>query len=356
MNLRQIKVLQISSYPPPRKGWGMRIYFLRKEMEKDGHICEVLNIGSSRLLEGRDFIPVFNGLDYCMKILKYRLRGFLIHMHLNGDSPKGFILTALALLISICTFRRAVITFHAGPVQIYFPQAKGPRLTLLYKYIFTIPRFIICNNEAVKKNIMSYGINPDKIIAIRPFSEQYLNFDKATLPERIEEFFESHHPVICSYVSFRPVFFVETIVFAVREIVKKFPRFGLIIMGCSRGSDEIRQLIAELGLTEHIVLVGDQDHDTFLSIMSRSKMYLRTHIKDGVCSSVLEALSLRVPVVACEDGHRPESVITYENENIEEMVEKIVYVLNNHEKIVQRLKLPDISDTTRDEIELLAKA
>ena len=116
----------------------MRIYFLRKEMEKMGHVCEVLNIGQGRRLKGMDFIPVMGGIDYALKVLWFRMKGFLVHMHLNGDSPKGFILTLIALVISLVTLKRPVITFHAGPVQVYFPQSRAPKLTPLYKIIYRI--------------------------------------------------------------------------------------------------------------------------------------------------------------------------------------------------------------------------
>ncbi len=353
MTQKQIKVLEISSYPPPRAGWGMRIYFLKQEMEKMGHICEVLNTGKGRFLTGRDFIPVFSGLDYVKKVFKYRLKGYLIHMHLNGDSPKGFVLTTLALLISLITFRRPVITFHAGPVQKYFPQFKAPWLTPLYKFIFTAPRHIICNNEAVKEKIVGYGINPDKIIPIQAFSRQYLNFEKVELKPEVETFFKEHDPVICSYVFFRPEFFIEDMIHAVAKLVKRYPKFGLIIMGSDMGSEEIQALIKELKIEDHVILAGDQDHDAFLTIMTRSKLYLRTPFKDGVSSSVLEALSLDVPVVACDNGSRPPSTVTYENRNVDDMVEKVSYVIDNHEQVVKNIIHPEIADTIVDEIRVL---
>ncbi len=353
MKDKQIKVLEISSYPPPRAGWGMRIYFLMQEMEKQGHICEVLNIGKGRFLTDRDFIPVFSGLDYVKKVFKYRLKGYLIHMHLNGDSPKGFVLTTLALLISILTFRRPVITFHAGPVQKYFPQSQAPLLTPLYKFIFTIPRHIICNNEAVKKAIAGYGINPDKIVPIPAFSKQYLNFERVALKPEVEKFFAEREPVICSYVFFRPEFFIEDMIHAVARLVKDYPRFGLIIMGSDMGSEEIRALIKKLNLENHVLLAGDQDHDSFLTIMTRSRLYLRTPYKDGVASSVLEALALKVPVVACDNGSRPPGTVTYENRDVEDMVEKIKYVLENHDQVVQNIVPPEIKDTIVDEIRIL---
>ncbi len=355
MASKQIKVLEISSYPPPRAGWGMRIYFLKQVMEKKGDVCSVLNVGKGRFLTDRDFIPVFGALDYSIKVLKHRLKGFLIHMHLNGDSPKGFMLTSIALLISVLTFRRPVITFHAGPVQKYFPQSQAPQLTLLYKYIFWVPRTIICNNEAVKKNIIGYGVNADKIETIQAFSKQYLDFQKVQLPEPTEAFFKTRKPVICSYVFFRPEFFIEEMIDAVAVVVKKLPDFGLIIMGSDAGSEEIQQRITDLGLQKNVLLAGDQDHDSFLTIISRSKLYLRTPFKDGIASSVLEALALGVPVVACENGSRPESTITYENRNVQDMAAKILETLENYEQAVASVVKPEIKDTIVDELKVLGK-
>jgi len=352
---KQIKVLEISSYPPPRAGWGMRIYFLKQVMEKNGDVCSVLNVGKGRFLTDRDFIPVFGALDYSIKVLKHRLKGFLIHMHLNGDSPKGFMLTSIALLISVLTFRRPVITFHAGPVQKYFPQSRAPQLTLLYKYIFWLPRTIICNNEAVKKNIVGYGVNPDKIETIQAFSKQYLNFEKVELPEPTETFFTNHSPVICSYVFFRPEFFIEEMIQAVAEVVKKLPDFGLIIMGSEMGSEEIQKLIADLGVQNNVLLAGDQDHDAFLTIMSRSKFYLRTPFKDGIASSGREAVALGGPVGACENGSRPESTITYENRNVQDMAAKILKTLENYEQAVASVVKPEIKDTIVDELKVLGQ-
>jgi glycosyltransferase involved in cell wall biosynthesis len=352
---KQIKVLEISSYPPPRAGWGMRIYFLKQEMEKQGHVCQVLNIGKGRFLTDRDFIPVFSGLDYVKKVFKHRLNGYLIHMHLNGDSPKGFVLTTLALLISVLTFRRPVITFHAGPVQKYFPQSQAPLLTPLYKLIFTLPRTIICNNEAVKKAIMGYGIKGEKIVPIQAFSKQYLNFEKVPLKPEVEKFFAEHDPVIASYVFFRPEFFIEDMIHAVAKLVKKYPKFGLVIMGSEMGSEDIQALIKELGIENHVILAGDQDHDSFLTILTRSKLYLRTPFKDGIASSVLEALALDVPVVACDNGSRPPSTVTYENRNVDDMAAKVEYVLEHHDEVVKNIVHPEIKDTIQDEIKVLGQ-
>jgi glycosyltransferase involved in cell wall biosynthesis len=238
-------------------------------------------------------------------------------------------------------------------VQNYFPQSKAPYLNLLYKFIFTIPRHIICNNKIVKEAIKSYGISEEKVVPIQAFSIQYLNFNKSILPRYIEEFFNKYTNVISSYVFYRPEFFVENMIHAMKKLSEKTNDFGLIIMGSDDGAEEISKLIHDMYLENHIIIVGDQDHDNFLTIISRSKIYLRTPVKDGVCSSVLEALYLGIPVVASENHLRPESVITYQNNDINDMVEKIFYTISNHTDVTHGVVRPKISDTIVDEIEVL---
>ncbi len=356
MKDKKVKVLHITSYPPPRSGWGIRVYFLKQEMEKQGDICEVLNTGKGRKLTGRDFVPLFNGFDYVWKIFKFRLKGYLIHIHLNGDSPKKFVMTLIAQAISLLTFRRTVITFHAGPVQRFFPKFKAPLLTPMYKLIFSEPKYIICNNEVVKEKISEYGINPDKIVPIQSFSKQYLQFFEKELEGRIKEIFENGNPVIVSYVYFRPEFFVEELIQFFDVFVKRFPQAYLVIIGHENGAEPFKKQVQQLGLEQKVYFAGDLDHDTFLTYLKRATLFLRTPVKDGVCSSVLEALALKTPVVASENGSRPAGVVTYQNKNIDDMVKKTSYVVENLSKIKQNLPEPDIPDTINEEIQLIRKA
>lgn len=356
MSEKPTKVLHITSYPPPRAGWGMRVYFLKQEMEKNGDICEVLNIGKGRFLTDRDFHPVLSSFDYVKKVLKFRLKGFLIHHHLNGDSPKGFILTLISLTISLLTFRRPVITFHAGPVQLLFPKHKGPKLTPVYKFIFTVSKYIVCNNEAVKKNIMSYGTKGDKIVPIQAFSEQYMQYETQPLTPELNEIFNNHSPSIICYAAYRPEFFLDEMVDAFARFHKEKPESRLIMLGQTGGSEKIKEKMDGLGLLPYVHFAGDLDHDEFLTVISKAAFYLRTPFKDGVSSSVLESLALNTPVVACENGSRPEGVITYENLNIDDMVKVMLHTVDNLEEIKKELKAPPIPNTIVTEIDLIKKA
>ncbi|MFZ0389928.1 MAG: glycosyltransferase [Calditrichia bacterium] len=274
---------------------------------------------------------------------------------MNGDSPKGFVLTCLAITISLLTFKRPYLTFHAGPYQKYFPQNRAKILTPVYKFIFLASRRIICNNDAVKEKIVGYGIKPEKIIPIQAFSVQYLKYQPVSFNGHLRAAFENSFPVIATYVFNRPEFFISRMLKAVREVVKTYPKLKLIFLGYDEDYEEIRQEINALELTSNVVFAGDQDHDSFLTILNKSHIYLRTPVKDGVSSSVLEALSLKTVVVASENYRRPPGVVTYDNSSIEDFVAVLIKVSGDIKNYRNRIKAPIIRDTVEDEMLLLTE-
>jgi glycosyltransferase involved in cell wall biosynthesis len=347
------RILQISSYPPPRAGWGVRVEHVRRRLESEGHICDVLNMGRNRRVKSPDYVDVQGMRDYLAKVRRFAGQGYLIHAHYNGDSPKGLLLTVLAETIARGSGKPAVVTFHAGPLQKYFPQERSRSMAPGYRLSFALAKAIVCNSDPVKARITGFGVPPEKITPIPAFSVQYLQFDRVPLGDRIERFLAGRDPVVSSYVFFRPEFFIPALIDAVKRLVPRHPRLGLAIMGSDEGSGEIAAQISRLGLGEHVLLCGDLPHDQFLSLMTRSRMYVRTPSKDGVCSSVLEALSLGVPVVASENGTRPASVITFTPDDAADLAAKIDHVLAHEDEVRRALVRPAIRDTVADEVRLL---
>jgi glycosyltransferase involved in cell wall biosynthesis len=356
MSKKPRKILEISSYPPPRAGWGVRVSYIKQALIEAGHQCKVLNIApESRKIPSPEYLTSLNGMDYVWKVFTHSLKGYRVHIHLNGNSPKGFILAILAEICSLLTFKRPVVTMHAGPAQIYFPKDRAPYLTPMFQFIFGAARKIICNNRQVKEKIVEYGIHPDKIVPIQAFSVQYLNYHPQSVNGTLHKFLENKSPLVSSYVFFRPEFFIEDMVKGFAELLPKYPQAGLLILGSDDGSENIRRLTKELGISENIYFTGDLDHDTFLTLVAKSTVFLRTPVRDGVASSVLEALALNVPVVASENHRRPESAITYNHEKISDMVKKLDETLQNLAEVKKRIIKPAIRDTVAEEVAVLTE-
>ena len=140
---------------------------------------------------------------------------------------------------------------------------------------------------------------------------------------------------------------------AIKALSEKLPGMGLMLIGGDTRNETVIQMVKEAGLSEHVYHAGDVTHDQFMTLLEKADIYLRTPQKDGVCSSVLESLSLKTPVVASENGSRPESVVNFETDNARDLLEKLEDTWKNYEAVSANITPPKIRDTVKEEADLL---
>jgi glycosyltransferase involved in cell wall biosynthesis len=352
------KILQISSYPPPRAGWGVRVELLKRHLEAEGHECVVLNIGTNRTIPSHEYETVLGGLDYLRKLWRFSRQGFVAHVHVNGASPKGFVLAIAAEVVNLVSGRRCFLTFHAGIEQVYFPRPKYPFLLPVFWILFAIPGRIICNSEEVKAKIIEYGVEPSKIVPIQAFSRQYMEVTEEPLPSDMEDFYERFPQVVFCYLKMRPLFYPTATIDGFARLAARRQDVGLILCGIEGHMDRgiwpaVQARLAKPDLRDRVLVVDDLSHDLFLRALGRASICLRTHLSDGVCSTVLEALTLGVPVVATENHNRPAGVITYDPVDVDALASILDDVMNRRDQIVTTLLRPEVRDTLAEEVELL---
>lgn len=352
------RILEVTSYPPPRSGWAVRVEFLKKRLEEQGHSCAVLNTGTSRRIPSTEYETVLSGPDLLRKLWNFSARGYVVHAHANGDSVTGVALALVAALVNLVHGRRCYLTFHAGVIQRYFPRHRSWRMIPAYWLLFSIPKRVICNSEAVKACIVGYGVPASKVVPIPAFSKQYLEFTPTPLPPTVQEFFSQFPSVVFSYLRMRPLFFPLVLVDTIAQVTARRRDIGFLLCGGTGHSDPgvweaVQARIQQHGVADRICFIEDLDHDEFLTVLQRSALYLRTPITDGVASSVLESLALGVPVVACENGTRPDGVITYPAEDARRMAEAVEYVLTHRAEVAARVSRTPVADTLDAEVALL---
>ena len=358
MSHPRAKILEVTSYPPPRAGWGIRVEFLKRRLEAEGHDCVVLNIGTSRAIASPEYETVLGGRDFVAKVWRFCRQGYAVHAHANGDALKGLLLALTAQAIALLSGQRCYLTFHAGVIQRYFPRHRSLRLTPLFWLLFAMPRRIICNSEAVKDCIAGYGIRRDKIVPIPAFSRQYLESNPVDLPPEIERFIRRFPVVVFTYVRMRPLFYPLTLVHGMADVMTRRPDVGLVVVGGKGHADAgvgpaFEAAIDRTGIRDRVCLVDDLEHDAFVAMLRRSAIYLRTPITDGVASSVLESLAVGTPVVACENGTRPGGVRTYPAEDAAAMAAAVEYVLDHREEVLRAVGPVHVADTLTDEVAVL---
>ena len=335
------RILQIGNYPPPMCGWAIQLKLVTDELRRRGHICEVLKINEGRQVKSTDYVDVQGGLDYLRKVSRYAWRGYQLNVHVNGMSRKGYCLALVATLVGRIANRPALVTFHGGLSQKYFPIHDQFLVHWAFYILFRLAGGVACDSEVIQKEIEKYGIRPDKIQSIATFSSQYVEFTPTALPSAAENFLNSRSPVIFSYVSFRPEYRLEVMREAMREYRRTHSQAGFIWLGFpGKELPAAENSVHDWPEEERrsLLLLGNLTHDQFLTLLSRSVINLRTPACDGVAASVLESLALGIPVVASENDRRPVGVVTYRDTDAADMCAKLLYVTEHYDQVKKGLQ------------------
>lgn len=350
------KILHIGNYPPPLCGWAIHLKLVVDEMRRRGHTCEILKINENREVKSPDYVDVQGGFDYFLKLWRFSLRGYRLSMHCNGQSKIGYLLALAAMLVGRMTFRPAYLTFHGGLSQMYFPRHDSSRLRSAFWLLFTLAGKIACDSEDISREIIGCGIAPDKVHAISPFSSQYLDFEASSFAPPVEEFLRTHEPVLFSYVAFRPEYELDVMREALSRFRKAYPKAGLIWLGFpNKEMPKAEEFAASWPAEERgsLLLLGNLNHDEFLTLMTRSTINWRSPVCDGVAASVLESLTLGVPVVASENGRRPTGVVTYRETDPDDMCAKLTFVVEHLPAIQASLRENESEDKVGEKVDWL---
>ena len=350
---KSVQILQIGNFPPPMCGWAIHTQAVQNALRRRGAECVVLDIGPGRRARKEEpgYTPMHGAFDFLVKIISFRLRGYTFEPHVNGDSWQGYLLALAAVLVGRFTGKPAILMFHAGPDQKYFPRNRGSWF-LAFRVLFHASAAIVCNLESVKREIERYGVASEKVHAV--FSVNYPGEEiPVPLPKEVEQFLRQHEPRLFSYTMFRVEFTPEVLFEAFAHLCEEFPRAGLLIAGPREVPPEISAVIKHWKLESRVLVSGNLAHNEFLTAIQRSNVFIRTHLRDGLCASVIEALNLGVPVVAVEDGIRPPSVITYQPPEASALFATLTSVLRNLDQVRAQTQSPNLSGNLDAEISLL---
>ncbi|MGE5487986.1 MAG: glycosyltransferase family 4 protein [bacterium] len=297
-----MRVLQLGPWPPPNGGVQTNLVAIRSLLLRKGHGCEVINLHRHRT--GRD-----SGVHHpttaagILRLLS-TLRFDIVHLHIGGGLP-----ARLLSLAAVCTSlprARSVLTFHSGGYA-KSPDGRtaGPRT--VRGLVFGRFDRIIAVNAEIARLFARFGV-PDARIRLIPPHPLPAAPPEAALPGPIRAFFDAHSPVLVTVGLLEPEYDLGLQIEALGRIRARYPNAGLVIAGAGSLEESLKANIASRTYAEHILLCGDVPHPVALRLIHEAAVFLRTTLHDGDSVAVREALHLGTPVVATENGMRPEGV------------------------------------------------
>ena len=338
-----MRILQLGPYPPPHGGVQTHVVALVDFLRQRGIPCDVVNLTRFRRASENGIYYPSNAFAVAWHLLSHRYD--LIHLHVGGRIWRRQL--ALALACFALPDTRCVFTFHSGG---YPSSVEGRSAHSRTLRAFVLRRFdgLIAVNEEIGQFFRTLGVEARRIHVISP----YLGFGasalgETSLPEQVSDFLAAHSPVLISVGGLEPEYDVSLQMTALGVIRARHPKAGLLVAGSGSLEDVVRKECSLLPYAEHILLNGDLAHGATLQAMQSSDIMLRTTWYDGDAISVREALHFGVPVIASDNGMRPEGTHLIPARDLDALVASVEKILNNPPS---RIPVASESDRNLEEV------
>ena len=297
-----MRVVQLGPYPPPHGGVQTNLVAIRDYLRAHGHSCDAINLTRFRR-EDADGVYYPMGAPALMRLL-WRLPADILHLHFGGDlTPR---LLALALFCSLLPRRKTVLTFHSGGYP-GSPAGRTAAPATLRGFVLRRLHGLIGVNPEIAALFARFGVRHERIRTILPYA--VLPPDRSLpLPAPLAAFLAAHSPVLLTVGLLEPEYDLPLQIGVMADIRQRYPRAGLLIVGAGSLEESLRTRIAGTPYRDHVLLYGDMPHAVTLRATLECDLLLRTTLYDGDSVAVREALYIGTPVIATDNGMRPEGV------------------------------------------------
>lgn len=330
-----MNILQLGPYPPPEGGINRNMLAIREELWEAGHKCSIIATSkSSKITNEPDVYHPRTPVEL-IKLL-FKVKYDILHLHIGGDlTPR---VMSLILACGIIGKGKSVLTIHSGGFAVS-DEAKKAKPFSAKGIIFRNYERIICVNSLLVDVFKRFGLAENKVRLIYPFFHKSPDPNIA-ISESLQEFAKKHSPFLLTVGLLEDTYDLFMQIDAMEKVLEHFTDAGLMIIGSGSLEMKLKEAIASKSYAKNIYLANDVEHPITLHLINDCDILLRTTKFDGDAISIREALHLDTPIIATDNGMRPEGLFLIPKENKEKLVEAIIEV-GSREKTVKAQKTDD---------------
>jgi glycogen synthase len=315
-----MRVIQLGPFPPPHGGVQTNLVAIRNHLRAHGHQAAVIHLTRHRRAEADEVYYPETAWQTARLLLTQPAD--VLHVHIGGQLSQR--LLALCLFCALVPGRRSVLTFHSGGFA-SSPEGRAITPSSWASRVFRqLDAIIAVNAQIADFLVKQCGVPSGRVHQIAPHAPVKGDAD---LPPALQTFFEEHDPLLLSVGLLEPEYDLPLQIAALGEVREHHPRAGLLMIGSGSLEAELRQRIAARPYAGHLLLAGDVPHPSTLRAIRDCRILLRTTHYDGDAISVREALAMGTPVIATDNGMRPEGCHLIDGPRSEPLLAAIEQVL-----------------------------
>jgi glycosyltransferase involved in cell wall biosynthesis len=195
--------------------------------------------------------------------------------------------------------------------------------------------FIIPVSKALSDELQQVGIKNEKFHII----PTGIDISKFPMSESFER--EKIILYVGSLIERKGVIFLLR---AMQKLKLKFPDYCLLIVGEGELREKLENFVIDNELQESVRFLGTQSQAEVARLMRQAKLFVLPSIEEGQGAVLVEALSSGTPCVGSNIGGIPDVINNdvgkvFEPANIEDLYEKITFMLENDDYWLKASKL-----------------
>ncbi len=301
-----MRILHLNTEKGFRGGEKQTLYLIEGLSKANPETYLICNKGALLQEKARMIIPEKNILEIVMKGEFYipaiiKIRRFLkdksidiIHCHTSHAHTLGYF-SSMGLKTKVVVSRRVDFSIYKG------------RIKLLNKIKYNLMcDKIVAISKKIRDILISDRINESKITTI--YSGVNVNrIVKVDSESLRKEFNINDGSIVCvNIAALVPHKGQKYLLESFAKVITKHPEAILIIVGEGKLKKELFDLSDFLGLKSNVIFAGYRED--IEELLALADIFLMTSVEEGLCTSILDALSLNKIVVATDAGGIPEII------------------------------------------------
>ena len=206
-----------------------------------------------------------------IKLLRKYRKAQLINEFIKENKIDGIIADHWKSLEHLKTNKKKICLIHGKEIN----HEKGTSLNKRVLEVLDNVETIVANSEYTKNLAISLGVQQDKIIVINPGVDPVEELDKKTL-DKVENLLKHKSPRLITVSRFDKRKNHEKVIMALRNLKQIYPSIVYICVGYGDEEENIKKLVAELGLQPQVMFFKDISNELKNALVAKS-IFLSCH-------------------------------------------------------------------------------
>ena len=243
-----------------------------------------------------------------IKLLRKYRKAQLINEFIKENKIEGIIADHWKSLELLKTNKKKICLIHGKEIN----HKKGTSLNKRVLETLDNVETIVANSEYTKNLAIKLGINKDKIVVINPGVDKVEELNKKTL-DKVENLLKHKSPRLITVSRFDKRKNHEKVIMALRNLKQIHPSIVYICVGYGDEEENIKKLVAELGLQPQVMFFKDISNELKNSLIAKSNIFVMPSIihkksVEGFGIAYIEAAQYGLPSLGGKDGGAPDAI------------------------------------------------